>query len=245
MLCRAVVESRGNAWLTAEETRRVLHAFGLPLLPTVLARSADEAAALAAVFGFPVVAKLQARTLLHKSDVGGVHVGLASERAVRAAFKELNALAAAHQPVIADEGEGVVIQPMIAGGVETMIGITDDPLFGPLVAFGLGGVHVEVLGDVRFRIAPLTDRDADDLLHGIRGYKLLTGYRGHPPVDLEALRELLLRVARLAEDVPEVAELDLNPVIALPPGNGCRIVDARIRVSARRAAAAPAASPTP
>ena len=242
-LCRAVAESRGNDWLTAEETRRVLNAFGLPLLPTVLARTADEAAALAAVFGYPVVAKLQSRWLLHKSDVGAVQVGLASERAVRAAFKELAALGAEHAPLNADEGEGVVIQPMVAGGVETMVGIADDPLFGSLVAFGLGGVHVEVLGDVRFRIAPLTDRDADGLLRGIRGFKLLKGYRGHPPVDLDALRELLLRVARLAEDVPEIAELDLNPVIALPPGNGCRIVDARIRVSSRRSGGVTPARP--
>ena len=111
------------------------------------------------------------------------------------------------------------------------MGITDDRLFGPLVAFGLGGILVEVLGDVLFRIAPLTDRDADELLHGVRGFKLLQGYRGQKPVDLESLRELLLRVSRLAEEVPEIAELDLNPVIALPPGNGCRIVDARIRVA--------------
>jgi acyl-CoA synthetase (NDP forming) len=147
------------------------------------------------------------------------------------------AIAASHPTFDADEGEGVVIQPMIAGGVETMIGITDDPLFGPLVAFGLGGIHVEVLRDVLFRIAPLTDRDADAVLRGVRGFKLLQGYRGHPPADLESLRELLLRVSRLAEEVPEIAELDLNPVIALPPGKGCRIVDARIRVSSRRSAA--------
>ena len=107
---------------------------------------------------------------------------------------------------------------MIAGGVETMIGVTDDPLFGPLVGFGLGGIHVEMLGDVRFRIAPLTDRDADELLHEIRGLPLLPGYRGHPPADLDALRDVLLRVSRLADDVPEIAELDLNPVMALPPG---------------------------
>ncbi len=237
-LCRAVLEGRGSDWLTAEETRRVLNAFGLPLLPTVVARSADEAAALAALFGYPVVAKLQARTLLHKSDAGAVQVGLSSDRAVRAAFRDLAALAAARGPLDPGEGEGIVIQPMVSGGVETMMGITDDPLFGPLVAFGLGGVHVEVLGDVRFRVAPLTDRDADELLRGIRGYRLLEGYRGHPPADIDALRELLLRVARLAETVPEIAELDLNPVIALPPGNGCRIVDARIRVAghARRPA---------
>ena len=242
-LCRAVVDARGGTWLTGEETRRVLNAFGLPLLPTVLARTADDAAALASMFGYPVVAKLQMRTLLHKSDAGGVQVGLSTERAVRTAFRELMAIAAGHPTFDADEGEGVVIQPMIAGGVETMIGITDDPLFGPLVAFGLGGIHVEVLRDVLFRIAPLTDRDADAVLRGVRGFKLLQGYRGHPPADLESLRELLLRVSRLAEEVPEIAELDLNPVIALPPGKGCRIVDARIRVSSRRSAAARASGP--
>jgi acyl-CoA synthetase (NDP forming) len=118
-------------------------------------------------------------------------------------------------------------------GVETTIGVADDPLFGPLIAFGLGGIHVEILGDVCFRVAPLTDRDAEELLHGVRGLPLLQGYRGHPPGDLDALRELLLRVSRLATEVPEVSELDLNPVIALPPGHGCRIVDARVRVRAR------------
>jgi acetyl coenzyme A synthetase (ADP forming)-like protein len=234
-VCAAVLDARGDDWLTAEETRRVLNAFGLPLLPTVLARSADDAAALAGIFGLPVVAKVQSRKLLHKSEAGAVRVGLASERAVRAAFKELSAVAAASGLDGTSDGDGVVLQPMIASGVETMIGITDDPLFGPLVGFGLGGIHVEVLGDVQFRVAPLTDRDADELLHGIRGSRLLQGYRGHPPADVDALRELLLRIARLAEDVPEIAELDLNPVIALPPGNGCRIVDARIRVASRRA----------
>ena len=242
-LCRSVIDARGASWLTAEETRRLLNAFGLPVLPTVLARTGDEAAALAAVFGYPVVAKLQARSLLHKSDIGAVQVGLTTERAVRAAFRELTALIPGHGPVAPEEGEGVVIQPMIAGGVETMVGIADNPLFGPLVGFGLGGVHVEVLGDVCFRIAPLTDLDADSLLRGIRGFKLLQGYRGHPPVDLEALRELLLRVARLAEEVPEIAELDLNPVIALPPGNGCRIVDARIRVATRGSGTAAPVTP--
>ena len=116
-----------------------------------------------------------------------------------------------------------------------MIGVSDDPLFGPLVAFGLGGIHVEILRDVGFRVAPLTDRDADELVHGIRGLPLLEGYRGHPPADLEALRELLLRVSRLAIDLPNIAELDLNPVIALPPGHGCRIVDARVKVRKRPA----------
>jgi acyl-CoA synthetase (NDP forming) len=234
-LCRDVLEHRGDDWLTADETRRMLNDFGLPLVETVVARSADDATAIAAGFGYPVVAKLASRQLLHKSEAGGVHVGLATEGAVRAAFDELMALAASRGGIDRAEGEGVVIQPMISGGVETIIGVTEDPLFGPLVAFGLGGIYVEVLGDVRFRIAPLTDRDASDLVHGIRGFKLLEGYRGHAPADIDALQEVLLRISRLAEEVPEVAELDLNPVIALSPGNGCRIVDARIRVATRHA----------
>jgi acetate---CoA ligase (ADP-forming) len=234
-LCRDVLERRGDDWLTGDETHRLLNDFGLPPVQTVLAQSADDAAAIAAGFGFPVVAKLASRQLLHKSEAGGVHVGLSSEAAVRAAFDALMTLAASRGGINRAEGEGVVIQPMISGGIETIIGITDDPLFGPLVAFGLGGIHVEVLGDVRFRIAPLTDRDASDLVHGIRGFKLLEGFRGHAPADIDALQEVLLRVSRLAEEVPEVAELDLNPVMALSPGNGCRIVDARIRVTARHA----------
>jgi acetyl coenzyme A synthetase (ADP forming)-like protein len=233
-LCGHVVDSRGDDWLTTEETRQVLNDFGLPIVQTVLVHSADDAATTAAAFGFPVVAKLASSKLLHKTEVGAVHVGLSSERAVRAAFDELTAVAAAHGGINRAAGEGVVIQPMISGGVETIIGITDDPLFGPLVAFGLGGINVEVLGDVKFRIAPLTDRDASELVHGIRGVKLLEGFRGHAPADVDALRELLLRVSRLAEEVPEIVELDLNPVIALSPGNGCRIVDARIRVATRQ-----------
>ena len=228
-LCGAVLESRGDDWLTGDETQRLLKNFGLPLVPTVMVRSADDAAAQASTLGFPVVAKLALRRLLHKSDAGAVRVGLESEPDVRSAFETLTALAAAHGGI--HDGEGVVLQPMVSGGVETVIGVTDDPVFGPLVAFGLGGIHVEVLGDVRFRVAPLTDRDAHDLVHGIRGVRLLEGFRGHPPADIDALQELLLRVSRLAEEVPEVVELDLNPVIALAPGQRCRIVDARIRVS--------------
>jgi len=112
-----------------------------------------------------------------------------------------------------------------------MMGVVQDRLFGPLIAFGLGGIHVEILKDVLVRIAPLTDRDVEELIHGIKGFPLLQGYRGHPAADLDALRDLLLRLSRLADAVPEIAELDLNPVMALAPGSGCRIVDARIRVT--------------
>jgi acyl-CoA synthetase (NDP forming) len=126
--------------------------------------------------------------------------------------------------------EGVLVQPMQSGGVEVMIGVAHDPLFGPLIAFGLGGIHVEILGDVQFRVAPLTDRDATEMVRGIKGYRLLQGYRGHPPADVPALEEVLLRLSRLLGEIPDISELDLNPIFALPPGQGCRIVDARILV---------------
>lgn len=227
-VCKAALDLRGATWLTAEETREVLEAFRLPVAASAIAHNAEEAAALSQVIGFPVAAKLAARGVSHKTDIGAVRLSLSNGPAVRRAFTDIMTRA---RKVAADADiDGVLVQAMIAGGVETMIGISDDPMFGPLVAFGLGGVNVEILRDVHFRVAPLTDTDADELLHGIRGLPLLQGYRGHPPADLDALREMLLRVSRLAVDVPAIAELDLNPVIALAPGQGCRVVDARIRV---------------
>jgi acyl-CoA synthetase (NDP forming) len=126
--------------------------------------------------------------------------------------------------------EGVLVQPMVTGGVEVMVGVTADPLFGPLIAFGLGGIHVEVLGDVCFRVTPLTDRDASEMVRSIRGHRLLEGYRGHPPADVKALEEILLRVSFLVDQVSEITEIDLNPIFAQGPGQGCQIVDARIGV---------------
>jgi acetyl coenzyme A synthetase (ADP forming)-like protein len=229
-VCQAAVLARGEGWLTSDETDAVLGAFGVPLAAGMLTHSADEATAAARVLGFPVVAKLASRRVPHKTDVGAVRLNLSSDVAVRRAYADVRACGRA---LAADADiDGVLIQSMITGGVETMIGISDDPLFGPLIAFGLGGVHVEILGDVRFRVGPLSDRDADELLHEIKGLPLLQGYRGHPPADLDALRELLLRVSRLASEVPEIVELDLNPVMAMSPGHGCRIVDARIKVRA-------------
>ena len=227
-ICRQALDARGDGWLSSDEVRAVLGAFGLTLASGTLAHSEDEAASAARAIGFPVAAKLASRTVTHKTDAGGVQLNLADEAAVRRAFADVIARGGT---LAADADiDGVLIQAMVTGGVETMVGITADPLFGPLVAFGLGGIHVEVLGDVRFRLAPLTDRDADELLHEIRGLPLLLGYRGQPPADLDSLREVLLRVSRLAADVPEIAELDLNPVIALAAGQGCRLVDARVKV---------------
>lgn len=227
-VCRRALDARRDTWLTSDEVQQILSAFGIPVVAGSIARSTDEAAALAAAIGFPVVAKLSSSGIQHKTEVGAVRLGITDAEAVRQAFKDISAIG--RRAASSSASDGVLIQAMLEGGVETMIGLTQDPVFGPLIAFGLGGIHVEILGDVRFRIAPLTDRDADELLHEVKGFRLLAGYRGHPAADLDGLRELLLRLSRLAEELPEVAELDLNPVIALPPGHGCRVVDARMRV---------------
>jgi acetyl coenzyme A synthetase (ADP forming)-like protein len=227
-LCREIVAARGDTWLTPEELTRVLNAFGLPLIPSPIARSEDEAAAVAAIVGMPVVLKVLSPEILHKTEAGAVLVNLATESAVRTGFRQL----AAKVPEVLKPGaeSAIVVQPMITNGIETLIGVTADPLFGPLVAFGLGGVQVEVLRDVAFRIAPLTDKDADDLMHSVRGFTLLRGYRDKPAADVDALKDLLLRVSVMSAGVPEIQELDLNPVMALPAGHGCRIIDARIKV---------------
>jgi acetate---CoA ligase (ADP-forming) len=230
-ICAGALSRRGAGWLTTEETRNVLTAMRVPVQPGGVARTADEAAALARQVGYPVVVKLASHQIVHKTEIGGVQLNLTNEEAVHKAFDSMRTrLAETNQ---FDAMEGVLVQPMMNGGVEVMVGVTGDPLFGPLMAFGLGGIHVEILGDVQFRITPLTDRDAAEMVRGIKGYRLLTGYRGHPPADLDALEETLLRVSRLVEEIPEISELDLNPIFALPPGQGCRIVDARIRIEPR------------
>ena len=227
-VCDRVLASRGAGWLLPDEVQALAEACGLPLLAGTVAATADEAVEAAANHGFSVVAKLVSRTLVHKTDLGGVQLDLGDADAVRAAFDTIRgALEASGQ---LDAFEGVLIQPMLSGGVEIMAGMTEDPVFGPLLAFGLGGIHVEVLGDVVFRVAPLTDKDAREMVRGIRGRKLLEGYRGHPPADEAALEDVLLRLSRLVTEVLEIDDLDINPAFALPPGEGCRIVDMRVHV---------------
>jgi len=227
-LCRMALQESGAGWLSPEQTRSVLSAFALPLPRAGVCRNVEEAAALAQDIGFPVALKLASRQIVHKSEFGGVRLNLQDGSAVVKAFGEIRDRLVNENKL--DAFDGVLVQPMIAGGVELMVGVTQDPLFGPLIGFGLGGIHVEILKDVCFRVTPITDRDAAEMVRSIRGYRLLEGYRGHPPADIPATEDLLLRVARLVEEVPEISELDLNPIIALPPGQGCLIVDARIGV---------------
>jgi acetyl coenzyme A synthetase (ADP forming)-like protein len=202
-----------EVWLDADRARALLEAYGIPVVPERLAANVDDAATAARELGFPVVVKTAAAGA-HKSDTGGVALGLDDEDAVRAAAKRI--------------GCPVLVQSQISGGAELLAGVVQDPVFGPLVAFGPGGVFAELIGDAAFRIAPLTDVDAEELVSQGKAGRLVRGFRGSPPADAAALADLVQRLARLADDLPEVAELDLNPVLAL--SDGCVAVDARIRL---------------
>jgi acetyl coenzyme A synthetase (ADP forming)-like protein len=215
-------------WLTPAEVGEVLSAYGIPMVQTRTARSAGEAAAVAAEIGFPVVLKLDSPTITHKSEVGGVVLDLKSRREVEWAYRDLERRIEALGR--RDELAGVVLQPQRSEGIETIVGVTQDPTFGRLMMFGLGGILVELMRDVSFRIHPITDLDAREMVRAIKGYPLFEGFRGGPPGDVAALEQVLLRVSRLVSDFPELLEMDLNPLKVLPPGEGCVALDARIRV---------------
>jgi acyl-CoA synthetase (NDP forming) len=212
-----------GGWLPQQATRDLLGYYQIPLVPAKLAGSEEAVVRAAGGFGEPVVLKAEAAGLVHKTEAGAVKLGLHGEAEVRAAYQELAAAFGARLT-------GVQVEPMLSGGVEVLVGVVHEPVFGPLVVFGLGGVATEVLGDHAARLTPLTDADAEDLIHGVHAAPLLFGHRGSPAVDTAALADVLLRVSRLADDLPEVAELDLNPVIAT--AGGAQAVDARIRVTA-------------
>ena len=227
-VCRSALAVSGPGWLSAEESWAVLRAIGLQVAPGEVARTADDAVTASERMGFPVAVKLASRTLVHKTEVGGVRLRLADAQAVRHAFEDIRGRLERDGKLGAMEG--VIVQPMLRDAAELMVGVIQDPLFGPLVAVGLGGIHVEVLADVAFRVAPLSDRDAAEMVRELRGFRLLTGYRGHALADIDALEEAVLRVSRLVEEVPQIVEIDLNPLFARPPGEGCIVADCRIRV---------------
>ncbi len=186
-----------------------------------------EAAAAAQATGFPVAVKLASATITHKSDIGGVILGARSAAAVRQAFRTIRQRLRALGRL--DEMQGVQVQEMAPEGVEAIIGVTQDPSFGPLMMFGLGGIFVEVLKDVAFRIVPLEPRDARQMVREIKGFPVLEGVRGQPPADLAALEGLILKLSEFVEAHPEIEELDLNPVFAY--ADGVIAVDARIVIS--------------
>jgi len=218
---------QGRSLLNEVEAKQLLSAAGIPVVETRLAATHDEAVAVADEMGYPVALKIVSPQITHKSDVGGVKLNLASPDDVRAAFDGVLEAARAAEPEATIEG--VSVQRMAEPGVEVIVGMTTDAQFGPVLMFGLGGVLVEVLKDVAFRVVPLTARDASQMVRDIKGFPVLQGYRGQEPADVDALEQLLMNVSQFVEANPQIAELDLNPVFAYPKGTAA--VDARIVLS--------------
>ena len=214
--------SPNGGWLPPDEAAALLACYGIRLTELTPVSSADEAVRVAAGLGGPVVLKADVPGLLHKTDAGAVQLDLRTELEIRRAWRLLTSK-------FGPRLRQVLLQPMISGGTEVIIGVAQEPIFGPLIIFGLGGVATDVLADHTARLAPLTDTDANELIHSIRSAPLLLGHRGSPAADLAALQETLLRISRLADDLPEIAELDLNPVIARQ--DGVFAVDTRIRLT--------------
>jgi acyl-CoA synthetase (NDP forming) len=223
---RALAGADAPRWLEPADLATVLRAAGIDLAAGDVVRPA-EAVEAARTLGFPVVAKAVSRDVVHKSDLGGVVLGLRTPDAVAEAVSGL-------VERMRERGarlDGILLQREVPGGIEALVGVTTDPTFGPLLVCGLGGVLVEVLRDASFRLTPVSDRDAVDMISGLRSARLLDGYRGAPAGDKPALAAVIQKVSALVEIVPELRELDLNPVKVLAPGEGAIVVDGRMRVA--------------
>ncbi|MEK6971817.1 MAG: 4-hydroxybutyrate--CoA ligase [Thermoproteota archaeon] len=217
-------EKRQN--LLEEEGQEILRAYGLPLPQSALAKTEQEAVKIAKKIGYPVVLKIASPQIIHKSDAGGVKVNIQNDKDARSAFKEIikNAKKYNKNAVI----KGVLVVEMVKGGKEMIIGSKQEPGFGPVLMLGMGGIYVEILKDVTFRLAPVTDKEAEDMITSIKTKKLLEGVRGEKPSDLAKLSECIQRLSQLVTDFTEIKELDMNPVLVMEKGKGCKILDVRI-----------------
>lgn len=226
--CRAIVDKAlsragpAGTWLESGDVQKLLETLGLPVPRWKLAKSADEAVVVAGNWKTPVVLKVNAPMVLHKTDVGGVVVNVTGDEAVRTAYRQVT--------LSVPDAKGALVQEFIPGGCETFMGVSRDQQFGHLIAFGCGGTAVELLDDIVCRLHPLTDIDAEEMIQGVRTAPLLKGYRGQPAADTAALKEALLRLSALLSITPEIAELDFNPVKVLRSGSGVSVLDGRIRI---------------
>jgi acetyltransferase len=209
-----------------------LEAYGFPVPESRLAETPEEAVDIAEEIGYPVVLKVASPDILHKTDVGGVKLNLNSPGDVRDAFDLINYRAGRYVPEA--RVWGCLVQEMVTGGREILVGMNRDPQFGPLVAFGLGGIYVEALKDVSFRVAPFSREEAQEMIQEIRSYPLLAGVRGEPPADHEAMVDTLMRTSQLVTDFPEIVELDINPLTVFEEGRGAMAIDMRLVLASQR-----------
>lgn len=218
----------GRAQLTTRESIDVLDAYGIRVCRSGFATDEEEAVALANQIGYPVVMKMTSKTTSHKTDVGGVRVNIQSADELRAQYRDL--IEKLRERGLLDGLEGVIIQEMVKGSREMVCGVATDPQYGHMMMFGLGGVFIEVMKDVTFRMAPLTDIDAQEMIRGVKAYKLLEGARGTTPAQLDQLESVLLRLSQLVTDFPEIEELDINPLIISEKNGEGIAVDGRIKL---------------
>lgn len=218
--------NEGRNWLLEPEAKEVCRMYGLPVTRLGVATNEDELLKLSKEIGYPVVLKILSPNVLHKSDVGGVLIGLKNDEEVLNGYRQIINNVRKNKPdaIIS----GVVVQEMVPPSTEVIIGVTKDPQFGHAIMFGLGGIFVELFKDVSFRIIPITRKDAEEMITEIKGYTLLKGYRGRPPADINSIINALLTVSQIIEENHEISEMDLNPILVYE--NGIKVVDARIVV---------------
>jgi acetyl-CoA synthetase (ADP-forming) len=219
-----IAKAEGRKILTEYESKKILQAYGIPVTVAEIAANIDEAGAMASKVGFPVVLKIHSPDITHKSDVGGVKVNLKNSDDVRKAFNEIITSAKKHKPDA--KIEGVLVQNMAPSGREIIVGVTKDRQFGPLVMFGLGGIFVEVLKDVSFRLPPISKNEAMKMMAEIKGYPILKGVRGSEPADLDSVADIIAKTSKMVMEIPEISELDMNPIFVY--NKGLMVVDARI-----------------
>ena len=227
----AKLSGRKEYFMTEKEAHELLMCYGFPLLKSRLVRDPSELASAIEEVGFPAVMKLDSPDILHKSDAGGVRLGIKSQEQAEKTFHEIIASAKRYRPSALIRG--ILLQEMAREGVEVILGSTRDPRFGPICMFGLGGIFVEALKDVTFRLAPMWETSAEIMVRSIRAYRVLQGIRGKPAADIKAAKLSILRLSAMVANHPEIAELDINPLILYPEGEGCVVADARIILSRR------------
>jgi acyl-CoA synthetase (NDP forming) len=222
------VKQEKKTQLTEIKAKELLKEAGIPVIETKLARTKKEAISLSRIMGFPVVLKIASPEIIHKSDSGGVKLQLTNVTQVGKAYSEI--MSSIRQNLSRVRIEGVSVQKMARPSVEVIVGMSQDAQFGPVLMFGLGGILVEVLKDVSFRMVPVTRRDANEMIREIKGYSLLQGYRGQESVDISSLEQIIVKVSGFVEQSPQIKELDLNPIFAYK--DGAVVVDARIILEA-------------
>ena len=223
--------AEGRTFVLEHEAKDIMKEYGIPIPPYDTAATEDEAAKKAKVIGFPVVLKILSKDILHKSDAGGVKINLKDEAQVREAYQEIMKNAKNYgkkEGIDVDLSRGVFISDFADMGTEVIVGVTLDPQFGHALMFGLGGIFVEVLKDVTFRLIPMTEIDAREMVSEIKAVKILDGVRGESPRDVDALVDVILKVSKMVEQNPEIVELDCNPTFVYEKGKGALVVDARI-----------------